>query len=39
MSNYTIRVIKELQEGKNGLIVAFEQNIYLNVKQFKGEIV
>jgi len=39
MANYTIKVIEELQKGRNDLITSFEQNIYLNVKQFKGEIV
>ena len=39
MATYAHRVIQELQDGKNGLVTAFERDVYLNVKQFRGEIV
>jgi hypothetical protein len=39
MATYAYRVIQELQDGKNDLVAAFERDVYLNVKQFRGEIV
>lgn len=39
MARYAFAVITELQEGKNDKVNSFEQDVYQNVKQFRGEIV
>lgn len=39
MARYAYQVIEELQTGKNTKVVSFEQDVYQNVKQFRGEIV
>ncbi len=36
MSEYTMAVIGELQQGKKNKINEFEMSVYRNVKQFKG---
>lgn len=39
MAIYTTEVIAELQEGRRDKVTAFEEGIYQNVKQFKGQVI
>jgi hypothetical protein len=39
MARYTHQVIEELQNGRNEKVVKFEEEVYQNVKQFRGQIV
>jgi hypothetical protein len=39
MANFTIEVMEQLQEGRRDKVVAFEEGVYRNVKQFKGQVI
>jgi hypothetical protein len=39
MSKYIFKVIEELQNGGNTLVQKFDEEIYQNVKNFKGEVI
>ncbi len=39
MANFTMEVIEQLQDGRRDKVVAFEEGVYQNVKQFKGQVI